>query len=159
MKGLSLTLTVIVVAVALLVTVLVIITIFGGQMASFLGILNPWSEDVVATSMCNQKCATWCQNNPGQPSTGWDKVGEIQYQGKSQPCSGLVPKLGLGDKCLCGVASGCSASNECGEDDVGKYVEVTVANTMCASTKCKVYCYAQDKDGPTSKTGTCVPQS
>ena len=158
MKGLSLTLTVIVVAVALLVTVLVIITIFGGQMASFLGILNPWSEDVLATSMCNSKCATWCQSNVGSSGIGWGSVGTIKYQGSDQSCSGLVSKLGLSSQCTCGISTGCSVSHQCTDAEKGKPYEASVATAACASGKCKIQCGPEADSTAKTYSGTCVPK-
>ena len=160
MKGLSLTLTVIVVAVALLVTVLVIITIFGGQMANFLGLLNPWSEDVLATSMCNSKCATWCQANPGESGEAWGNVGQIKYKGTDQDCSGLVSKLGLSSRCTCGFSSGCQVSYACTATDMGKKVKRPNANCGTGKT-CEITC---PRAGTTADaeakvySGSCVDQ-
>jgi hypothetical protein len=103
MKGLSLTLTVIVVAIALLVTVLVVITIFGGQLASFLGVLNPWSEEVTVANLCNQKCASWCQSHVGETGAEWSSVsGTVTYRGESRTCDSIKTNVGLPEKCRCG---------------------------------------------------------
>jgi hypothetical protein len=169
MKGLSLTLTVIVIAIALLVTVLVVITIFGGQLSSFLGVLNPWSEEVMAVSLCNQKCATWCQSHVGEKETSWSDVrGTVTYKGEESTCSALGNTLGLPDSCTCGFTGGggtpgvtppaagdtgaaCTVTTSpCFFSDKGQSKPRTVATTTCKSRTCNVDCItgtSSDKSG------------
>ena len=105
MKGLSLTLTIVIVAIVLLVTALVIMTIFGGQMAQILGILNPWSSAMLESNLCQQACSTWCQLHTGSPGTEW---GELTIKTQTKPdgksCS-LVMQESIGStqigKCEC----------------------------------------------------------
>ncbi len=107
MKGLSLTLTVVVVAIALLITVLVVVTIFGGQMASFLGVLNPWYEDVTAANLCNQRCVSWCQANIGQPGKAWSEYPgfKVTYRGETKTCDEIKGLVGLATKCSCTITT------------------------------------------------------
>lgn len=154
MKGISLTLTVIVVAIALLVTVLVVVTIFGGQMASFLAVLNPWSSGIAGQSLCNQKCAAWCSGHSGSSDTGWATVGTVNVQGEQQPCSTIMS--GISDKCDCGMGGTTGVTctvdvlNKCSSvTNADKYVDVD--QSKCSSGKCKVYCDAIDK-----VTGICA---
>jgi hypothetical protein len=107
MKGLSLTLTIVIIAIVLLVTALVIMTIFGGQMAQIIGILNPWSTAILESNLCQQKCATYCQLNPGTEGTDWIDL-EVTVQGQTGPkkCDEVM-KAALGQaytaesKCEC----------------------------------------------------------
>ncbi|MCD6496139.1 MAG: hypothetical protein J7K54_02605 [Candidatus Aenigmarchaeota archaeon] len=73
MKGLSLTLTIVIIAIVLLVTALVIMTIFGTQMGNIMGVLGIWSTDTMKVNLCQQKCATYCQLNPGSPGADWSQ--------------------------------------------------------------------------------------
>ena len=167
MKGLSLTLEVIVIAIALLVTVLVIITVFGGQIANWLNILNPWSQDVLAQNLCNQRCATWCQINSGSSGTDWGRF-SVTLSGRTEPvgCDTIMSNVGS-ERCSCGLttigggttggASGatCTVTTQClYSDTAAGNKEVPVATTVCSSARCKVTCNTVDSS-PTSKTGTC----
>jgi hypothetical protein len=90
MKGLSLTLTIVIIAIVLLVTALVIMTIFGGQMAQVLGILNPWSSAMLETNLCQQACATWCQLHQGQPGTDWSALDVDTQTQENKPCNVIM---------------------------------------------------------------------
>jgi hypothetical protein len=89
MKGLSLTLSVIVVAIALIVTVLVVVTIFNKQVVQFLNTLNPWSDDKVKTSLCQDKCSTYCSVNLGETGTEWSSL-QIELRGESSKCDAVM---------------------------------------------------------------------
>jgi hypothetical protein len=103
MKGLSLTLTIVIIAIVLLVTALVIMTIFGGQMAQVLGILNPWSSAMLESNLCQQKCATQCQLT-SRPTIEWN---EIQIKTQTHPdgigCDKVMQEAAGGNigKCEC----------------------------------------------------------
>jgi hypothetical protein len=100
MKGLSLTLTIVIVAIVLLVTALVIMTIFGGQMAQFIGILNPWSESMLKQSLCNQKCAAYCQGHTGVTDpVPWSTIRNIDAQSDPKACSTIMNEIS--DACIC----------------------------------------------------------
>ncbi len=100
MKGLSLTLTVVIVAIVLLVTALVVMTIFGGQIAQFIGILNPWSEAMLKQSLCNQKCAAYCQGHSGVTDpVSWSTIGNIDAQAEPKACSVIMADIS--DACIC----------------------------------------------------------
>ena len=159
MKGLSLTLEVIVIAIALLVTVLVIITVFGGQIANFLGIFNPWSEDVVAQNLCSHKCASWCQLNSDKTSTSWGNI-DITVSGKPKNCGDVMSTYGS-TECKCGLttvgggttggASGASctvATSPCSY--LNQQQTKDVSTSMCKSGKCIIDCNTIP-----DTTGTC----
>ncbi len=106
MKGLSLTLTIVIIAIVLLVTALVIMTIFGSQMAQVIGVLNPWSSSMLESSLCQQKCATWCQLNPDKsgPTGGWGAFEVETSDGKPENCDTVMARAAGDDvgncKCL-----------------------------------------------------------
>lgn len=106
MKGLSLTLSIVIIAIVLLVTALVIMTIFGAQMAQFVGILNPWSEQMLQQNLCNQRCAAYCQGHLGEaPSHSWSDIGSVKTQSGDVPCSQIM--AGISDECKClGITTG-----------------------------------------------------
>ena len=89
MKGISLTLTVVVIAVALIVTVLVVVTVFNKQIAQFIGVINPWSEEKVLESLCRDRCATYCGANIGDSGTGWDAL-QVTLQGVAHQCDDVM---------------------------------------------------------------------
>jgi hypothetical protein len=95
MKGLSLTLTVVVVAIALIVTVLVVVTVFSEQVANFIGVLNPWSEEKVFENMCRDKCATYCTAHAGERGTDWSGL-DATVQGVKRQCDDVMRSV-LGD--------------------------------------------------------------
>ena len=101
MKGLSLTLTIVIVAIVLLVTALVVMTIFGGQIAQFIGILNPWSEAMLKQSLCNQRCAAYCQGHVGitDPVPWSNPALTIDAQSEPKDCSTIMS--GISDNCIC----------------------------------------------------------
>ncbi|MBN2330732.1 MAG: hypothetical protein JXC85_02855 [Candidatus Aenigmarchaeota archaeon] len=100
MKGLSLTLTIVIVAIVLLVTALVVMTIFGGQIAQFIGILNPWSEAMLKQSLCNQKCAAYCQGHVGiSEPVSWNTIGEIDAQSEPKNCGTIMQDIS--ENCVC----------------------------------------------------------
>ncbi|UCD02715.1 MAG: hypothetical protein JSV63_02915 [Candidatus Aenigmatarchaeota archaeon] len=108
MKGLSLTLSIVIIAIVLLVTALVIMTIFGSQIAQILSILNPWSQQALESNLCQQKCATWCQLNPGltSPPNGWNEFTIDRTlpdnSKKPVPCGEIMTTAaGAGTTCRC----------------------------------------------------------
>jgi hypothetical protein len=153
MKGLSLTLTIVIIAIVLLVTALVIMTIFGGQMAQFIGILNPWSAQVLNQNLCYQQCAAWCQGNPGAPGTGWDTLPRVKTQEGDKSCGteiGMFQVAGADCKCT-GIptAGGCTvAAAECEGKSAGPQ-EFDGHGCTSPTPKCRVVC-------PAGGTGTCV---
>ncbi len=156
MKGLSLTLTIVIVAIVLLVTALVVMTIFGGQIAQFIGILNPWSEAMLKQSLCNQKCAAYCQGHVGiSKPVPWGDIGEIDAQSDPKKCSVIMKDIS--EDCVCrGIPVAGTCSLKCEQSDAGK--EKTGSSSSCSSTqKCKVDCPARESipaDGLTV-TGSC----
>jgi len=102
MKGLSLTLEIIIIAIVLLVTALVIMAIFGGQMATIIGILNPWSANLLEQNLCTQKCASYCQGHLGEkPEYFWSDIGDVQTQSGAKGCTEIMEDTKISDKCKC----------------------------------------------------------
>lgn len=95
MKALSLTLTIVIIAIVLLVTALVIMTIFGGQMAQFITIINPWSKGMLESNLCQQRCAVWCQQHIGEDHTGWNTL-EIDAQDEKGKNCDVVMREAMG---------------------------------------------------------------
>jgi hypothetical protein len=154
MKGLSLTLTIVIVAIVLLVTALVIMTIFGGQIAQFIGILNPWSEAMLKQSLCNQKCAAYCQGHVGiDRPVLWSEIPNIDAQSEPKDCQTIM--AGISDNCICRgipVAGGCTL--KCEVADAGK--QKTGASASCPEGKtCTVTCPAGIAEGGVTVSGTC----
>jgi len=117
------TLTIVIVAIVLLVTALVIMTIFGGQMAQFMGILNPWSQGILESNLCQQACATYCQQHPNEASTPWGSL-TVQTQSGRQPgnCAGIMNKASGGSAGVCtcvGIQTGASGTATAGTATAG----------------------------------------
>jgi hypothetical protein len=93
MKGLSMTMNVIIIAIVLLVTALVVMTIFGGQIAQFLGILNPWSAGMLESNLCSQACATWCSLNQGSSGTDWSTLTVDTQTQDNKPCHVIMTEV------------------------------------------------------------------
>ena len=154
MKGLSLTLTVVIVAIVLLVTALVVMTIFGGQIAQFIGILNPWSENMLKQSLCNQKCAAYCQGHIGEGSVPWSTIGSIDAQSDPKACSTIMGEIS--DECACrGIpVAGETCKLKCGAGDTAG--QVKTGQGSCPSGKtCTVTCPTPIPLGGQDMTGTC----
>ena len=158
MKGLTLTLEVIIIAIVLLVTALVIMTIFGGQIAQFIGIINPWSEQMLNQNLCYQQCATWCQGNPGESGQPWDGIGKINTQSGQKSCgSDIGMNTVASGGCSCrGIPTGGGCTVTCVSADAGK-AKVGPANAGgCTGGKsCHATCPASVPATGTTATGTC----
>jgi len=107
MKGLSTTLSIVIIAIVLLVTALVIMTIFGGSMANIIGILNPWSKEMLETNLCQQKCAAYCQANPETTGTDWIN---IKIQRKDDKGTIILTDCAQ----VLGTATGQAGAGKCG---------------------------------------------
>lgn len=154
MKGLSLTLTIVIVAIVLLVTALVVMTIFGGQIAQFIGILNPWSEAMLKQSLCNQKCAAYCQGHVGEGSVEWGLIGNIDAQSEPKACSTIMAEIS--EECVCRgipVSGGCTVT--CKPGNGGD--EITAKSTCTGNQLCHVTCPPENQipQAGLSQTGTC----
>ncbi len=156
MKGLSLTLTIVIVAIVLLVTALVVMTIFGGQIAQFIGILNPWSEAMLKQSLCNQKCAAYCQGHVGiDRPVPWSTIKDIDAQSEPKACSVIMADIS--DDCICrGIpvsgATTCKLNCDTGDTAGG---EKTGQSTCPTGKTCKVTCPSPIPAGGQEVTGTC----
>jgi len=123
MKGLTLTLQVIIVAIVLLVTALVVMTIFGGQIGQFISTLNPWSENMLKQNLCSQKCAAWCQGNPGKPGIDWGTLKTIDAQTAPKDCASIMADIA--PDCKCGIPTAKKAAGE-----------ACTTNADCTSNNC-----------------------
>ncbi len=153
MKGLTLTMEIVIIAIVLLVTALVIMTIFGGSIASFLGILNPWSASLMEQNLCNQRCAAWCQGHLGSPEVSWaDTSLRVQTQSGEQSCSAIMS--GLSDKCSCRTIT---TSNTCSlRCNSGQENSQTTGQSSCETGKtCRVTCPSTIPSSGIDATGTC----
>jgi len=106
MKGLSLTLTIVIIAIVLLVTALVIMTIFGTQMGNIMGVLGIWSTDTMKVNLCQQRCAAWCQANPGltSPKDGWRQFTVSVDKTKTpEHCDKVMQDAGIDTQCTCSL--------------------------------------------------------
>jgi len=166
MKGLSLTLELVIIAIVLLVTALVIMTIFGGQIAAIVGILNPWSQSMLESNLCQQSCATWCQLHTGSAETDWSSLIIKTQSNPSKSCTDVM-RESLGSnadigKCQCrgipvsggttGGAKGAActaATSPCSYAD-GTTKAASVLSSVCTSGTCNVVCSSVGQ-----KTGTC----
>jgi hypothetical protein len=92
MKALSLPLTIVIIAVVLLVSALVVMTVFSGQMAQFIGVLNPWSQQRISESLCYDQCASWCRAHAGEAGLEWADV-EVETQGGTSTCDGIMREV------------------------------------------------------------------
>ncbi len=98
MKGLSLTLQIVIIAIVLLVTALVILTIFGGQIAKILGIMDPLADETLKQTNCRNACATYCMLNP--EITDFVDWSVVDRDG-SGDCVNVMQKAGAERGCDC----------------------------------------------------------
>jgi len=148
MKGLTLTMEIVIIAIVLLVTALVIMTIFGGSIASFLGILNPWSAALMEQNLCNQRCAAWCQGHLGTADVAWSDL-KVQTQSGEQACSTIM--TGISDKCSCRTITSNACSLRCSPGDP------TTKTGSCAGGKtCTVTCPANIPASGVDVSGICA---
>ncbi len=89
MKALSLPLTIVIIAIVLLVTALVVTTIFGGQIAQFVGVLNPWAQKSISENLCYDRCASWCRGHAGDPGPAWSEL-EVDTQSGKINCDEIM---------------------------------------------------------------------
>ncbi len=94
--------TIIIIAVVLLVAALVVMTIFSGQIAQFIGVLNPWSQQRISENLCYDQCASWCRAHAGEAGQEWSDV-EVETQGGTRKCDSIMQEV-MGDEigsCQC----------------------------------------------------------
>jgi hypothetical protein len=110
MKGLSLTLEIVIIAIVLLVTALVILTIFGGQIAKIIGVVDPLTDTTLKQTNCRNSCATFCMMNPPTRNSQGQLVGgnnqvygtngyEWSIAAPNTDCATVMSGLALGCKC------------------------------------------------------------
>jgi hypothetical protein len=154
MKGLTLTMEIVIIAIVLLVTALVIMTIFGGSIASFLGILNPWSQSLMEQNLCNQRCAAYCQGHLGTADVGWSEL-KVQTQSGTQDCSTIMQGLTEGDKCSCRTIISNACKMQCTASGTSSELTGNAGENGCSTGKrCKVTCPVSTSTSEIP--GTCI---
>ncbi len=152
MKGLTLTMEIVIIAIVLLVTALVIMTIFGGSIASFLGILNPWSASLMEQNLCNQRCASWCQGHLGSPTKAWSEL-DVQTQTGQQYCNTIMS--GISDECSCRTIVSNTCSVQCVIGDEGRVKNPAPTSTCTGGKTCHATCPGTIPASGVPQTGTC----
>ena len=141
MKGLMLTMEIVVIAIVLLVTALVVMTIFGGQIAQFIGIINPWSATVLSENLCNQQCASWCQGHLGSTGVQWSSL-TVQTQSGSKQCGEVMSAIS--ESCACrGIPTGSVQCRlKCETNDAAGTVKTGSGGCPTPTPTCTVTCPA-----------------